>query len=60
MDWPSMSTNLNPIAHLWGILKRKVKECKISNIHQLFDDIMEEWKRTPPEQVATELHAQEG
>ncbi len=30
-----------------GILKWKVEECKVSNIHQLCDVIMEEWKRTP-------------
>ncbi len=47
MDWPSMSPDLNPIEHLWDILKRKVEECKVSNIHQLHDVIMEEWKRTP-------------
>ncbi len=47
MDWPSMSPDLNPIEHLWGILKRKVEECKISNIHHLRDVVMEEWKRTP-------------
>ncbi len=46
-DWPSMSPDLNPIEHLWGILKRKVEELKISNIHQLRDVVMEEWKRTP-------------
>ncbi|KAF7239028.1 hypothetical protein EYD10_14251 [Varanus komodoensis] len=46
-DWPSMSPDLNPIEHLWGILKRKVEERKVSNIHQLSDVIMEEWKRTP-------------
>ncbi len=39
--------DLNPIEHLWGILKRKVEERKVSNIHQLFDVVMEEWKRTP-------------
>ncbi len=47
MDWPSMSPDLNPIEHLWGILKPKVEECKVSNIHQLCDVIMEERKRTP-------------
>ncbi len=25
--------DLNPIDHLWGILKRKVEECNVSNIH---------------------------
>ncbi len=47
MDRPSMSPDLNPIEHLWGILKQKVEERKVSNIHQLCDVIMEEWKRTP-------------
>ncbi len=47
MDWPSMSPDLNPIEYLWGILKRKVEERKVSNIHQLHDVVMEEWKRTP-------------
>ena len=42
-----MSPDLNPIEHLLGILKRKVEECKVSNIHQLSDVVMEEWKRTP-------------
>ncbi len=31
---------------MWGILKRKVEERKVSNIHQLCDVVME-WKRTP-------------
>ncbi len=35
--------------NLWGILKRKVEERKVSNIHQLCDVVMEEWKRTPVE-----------
>ncbi len=46
MNWPSMSPDLNPIKHLWGILKWKVEECKVSSIHMLSDVIMEEWKRT--------------
>ncbi len=57
-----MSPDLNPIEHLWGILKRKVEECKVSNIHQLCDVVMEEWKRTPDGNLwsSGELHAQEG
>ncbi len=47
MDWPSMSPDLNPIEHLWGILKWKVEERKVPNIHQLRDVIMDEWKRIP-------------
>ena len=45
MDWQSMSPDLNPIEHLWGILKRKVS--KVSNIRQLRDVVMEEWKSIP-------------
>ena len=43
--WPSMSPDLKPIEHLWGILKRKVR--KVSNIRQLCDVVMEEWKSIP-------------
>ncbi len=46
MDRPSMSPDLNPVEHMWGILKQKVEERKVSDIHQLGDVVMEEWKRT--------------
>ncbi len=55
MDWPSMSPDLNPIEHLWGILKRKVEERKVSNIHQLRDVVMEEWKRTTCEALVNSM-----
>ncbi len=42
-----MSPDLNLIEHPWGILKRKEEEHKVSNIHQLCDVFVEEWKRTP-------------
>ena len=35
MGWPSMFPDLNPIDHLWDILKWKVEERKVSNIHHL-------------------------
>ncbi|KAI4900263.1 hypothetical protein NFI96_016678 [Prochilodus magdalenae] len=47
LDWPSMSSDLKPIGHLWGILKLKVEERKVSNIYQLHAVVMGEWKRIP-------------
>ena len=46
MKWPSMSPDLNPIEHLWGILKRKVEERQVSKIRQL-REVVEEWKNIP-------------
>ena len=47
MDWLSMSPDLNPIEHLWGVLKRKVEVRKVSNMPQHRDVVMEEWKSIP-------------
>ena len=47
VDWPSMSPDLNPIEHIWRILKRRVDVCQVSNICQLHNVIMEEWKSIP-------------
>ncbi len=47
MDWPSMSPDLNPIEHLWGILKQKMEECRSLTSTSSVMLVMEEWKRTP-------------
>ncbi len=52
MEWLSMSPDLNPVKHMWGILKRKVKKHNVSNIQQLRDVIMEAWKRIPAKTCA--------
>ncbi len=43
--WPSMSPDLNPIEHLWGILKRQVEHHSPSSIQSLKEVILEEWKK---------------
>ncbi len=45
IQWPSMSPDLNPIEHLWGILKRQVEHHSPSSIQSLKYVILEEWKK---------------
>ncbi len=60
MEWPSMSPDLNPIKHMWGILKLMVEKHHVSKIQQLCDVIMEEWTRMPATACSSgESHARE-
>ncbi len=45
IQWPSMFPDLNPIEHLWGILKRQVEHHSPSSIQSLKEVILEEWKK---------------
>ncbi len=45
IQWPCMSPDLNPIEHLWGILKRQVEHHSPSSIQSLKEIILEEWKK---------------
>ncbi len=45
--WETRKCKKRSIGHLWSILKWKVEEHNVYNIHQLRDVVMEEWKRTP-------------
>ena len=45
LDWPSMSPDLNPIEHLWGVLKRKVEQHRPKSINALKEVILEEWRK---------------
>ncbi len=45
IQWPSMYPDLNPIEHLWGILKRQVEHHSPSSIQSLKEVILEEWKK---------------
>lgn len=48
MAWPSQSPDLNPIEHLWSILKRDVRRARLSNLSQLYDVVVNSWKRISP------------
>ncbi len=45
IQWPSMSPDLKPIEHLWGILKKQVEHHSPSSIQSLKEVILEEWKK---------------
>ncbi len=45
IQWPSMSPDLYPIEHQWGILKRQVEHHSPSSIQSLKEVILEEWKK---------------
>ncbi len=45
IQWPSMSSDLNPIEHIWVILKRQVEHPSPSSIQSLKEVILEEWKK---------------
>ena len=48
LQWPSMSPDLNPIEHLWGVLKRKAEKRGPSNIKELKNIFEEEWDAIQP------------
>lgn len=45
LDWPAQSPDLNPIEHLWGILKRRIKEhSSITSKTALKNALINEWQ----------------
>ncbi|CAF1370561.1 unnamed protein product [Adineta steineri] len=52
MKWPSDSSDVNPIEHLWSIVKRKVEKRKPKNIDELELFLCEEFKNVDVNIVA--------
>lgn len=59
LDWPAQSPDLNPIEHLWSILKTKIQQHNITSKESLKLALKKEWNMISPEQcrqlVATML-----
>ena len=51
IQWPAQSPDLNPIEHLWGILKRRLAgyEQEPRGMLELWDRVQVEWDRIEPE-----------
>ncbi len=50
LDWPANSPDLNPIEHLWGIVKRKMRNTRPNNADDLKATVKETWASIPPQQ----------
>ena len=52
MEWPAQSPDLNPIEHLWNILKCKLHKYEEppKGVYELWDRVAEEWNKIIPEE----------
>jgi transposase len=52
LDWPSQSPDLNPIEHLWQILKMKLSDYNLApkSICELWDRVEAEWENISKEE----------
>lgn len=53
LDWPARSPDLNPIEHVWDLLKRRVRSVQPApqTITELKNAITAEWERIPQETI---------
>ena len=49
LDWVAQSPDLNPIEHLWCILKKKVREQNPTTLAKLKLIIADEWEKIDPQ-----------
>ena len=49
LAWPSQSPDMNPIEHLWGIVKRNIGNFRAKNDDEIWSKVCEEWYSIPNE-----------
>ena len=51
MEWPAQSPDINPIEHLWELLKRRLNKYEEppKGVYELWDRVAEEWNKITPE-----------
>ncbi len=52
LPWPSQSPDLNPIEHLWEIIKKKMDSTPVKNKEELKDLIFKTWNSITPDITA--------
>lgn len=53
LEWPAQSPDLNPIEHLWGILKKRIYNYyqEADGVNELWDRAAKAWLKITPEEV---------
>ncbi|KAI5703251.1 hypothetical protein M8J76_000466 [Diaphorina citri] len=56
---PARSPDLNPIEHIWDILKRRIRGRHIlpDSLHELKEAIVDEWNGIPQEQISNVINS---
>ena len=52
MEWTPQSPDLNPIEHLWGVLKNKIGAFKSKNKNEVWSEIQNAWYSISPDLCA--------
>lgn len=57
LDWPARSPDLNPIEHVWDLLKRRVRSVQPppQNIRELKRVISTEWEHIPQDTIKSQV-----
>ena len=57
LDWVAQSPDVNPIEHLWRMMKLKLKNRRASNIEERKQQIQDVWKQMSPDLTKKLVHS---